>query len=322
MGGKSDNDGEEFAVLVAPLRRELHAHCYRMLGSTHDADDALQDALVRAWRGLGAFEGRSTLRRWMYAVATRCCLDSIAAQRRRALPIDLGPSSSDPVVDDVPRTDVAWLGPYPDNGVELEYEQREAVELAFVAALQHLPGNQRAALLLFEVLGLSAAEIAETMHTSAASVNSALQRARAALAERAPSRSQQQALRTLGDARLRELVTGFTTALERRDADALIALLSADVTWSMPPLPNWYRGIDTVSAFVRAVPLGSCGRWRTREVTANAQPAVALYLRTDEIDDYRAWSLNVLSVQGDAISEVTSFIGVDTMAGFGLPPTL
>ncbi|MCW2528997.1 MAG: Pyridoxamine 5-phosphate oxidase-like FMN-binding protein [Pseudonocardiales bacterium] len=315
-------DGDEFAGLVEPLRRELHAHCYRMLGSTHDADDALQNTLVQAWRGLGGFEGRSTLRRWMYAVATRCCLDLIAARCRRALPIDLGPSSNEPVVDDMTRMDVAWLGPYPDDGLESTYEQREAVELAFVAAVQHLPGNQRAALLLFEVLGFSAAEIAETMQTSTASVNSALQRARAVLAARAPSRSQQQALRTLGDVRLRELVTGFASALERGDADALIALLSADVTWSMPPLPNWYRGINAVSGFVRAVPLGSCGQWRARELTANAQPAIALYLRTDPDDEYRAWSLNVLSMHDDAIGEVTSFIGSENFTRFGLPVTV
>ena len=173
---------EEFADLLEPHRRELHAHCYRMLGCAHDADDALQNTMVQAWRGLDAFEGRSSVRRWLYTVATRCCLDLIAARGRRALPVDLGPAGDEPILDDAPRSDVAWLGPYPDLGPEAGYEQREAVELAFVAALQHLPGNQRAALLLFEVLGFSAAEIAATMRTSAASVNSALQRARATVA--------------------------------------------------------------------------------------------------------------------------------------------
>ncbi len=321
MGEVSVTSDDAFTDLVAPLRRELHVHCYRMLGSVHDADDALQNALVQAWRGFGGFEGRSSLRRWMYTIATRCSLDLIAERRRRALPIDLGPSSQEPVVDDVPRTDVAWLGPYPDGGMESRFEEREAVELAFVAALQHLPGNQRAALLLFEVLGFSAQEIAEMMQTSTPAVNSALQRARAALRERMPSGSQQQALRRLGDTRLRKLVTGFAAALERGDADELIELLSAGVTWSMPPLPHWYQGLEHVGPFVRAVPLGSCGEWRARTLTANAQPMVALYLRAPGDDAYRAWSLNVLTVHDDAIGDVTSFIGVDAFTSFGLPVT-
>jgi len=169
-------DDDAFNRLVEPLRRELHAHCYRMLGSTHDADDALQDALLRAWRGLARFEGRSSLRSWLYTVATRTCLDTVEGRSRRALPVDLGPSSGRAVVGDAPLVDVAWLGPYPDVTLaagpaspDARYEQREAVELAFVAALQHLPGNQRAALLLSEVLGFSAAEIADMMNTSTAS---------------------------------------------------------------------------------------------------------------------------------------------------------
>jgi RNA polymerase sigma-70 factor (ECF subfamily) len=189
-----DGDAAAFTRLVEPLRRELHAHCYRMLASTHDADDALQDALLRAWRGVPRFEGRSSLRSWLYTVVTRTCLDSVQRRGKRALPVDLGPSSDRAVVADAPLADVAWLGPYPDAGMaagpaspEARYEQREAVELAFVAACQHLPGNQRAALLLFEVLGFSAAEIASTMETSTASVNSALQRARRIVAEKVPS---------------------------------------------------------------------------------------------------------------------------------------
>lgn len=154
-------DDAAFARLVTPLRPELHAHCYRMLGSVHDADDAVQEALLRAWRGLARFEGRSSLRTWLYTVATRTCLDLADARGKRALPVDLGPSSERAVLDQRPRTDLAWLGPYPDAGLpdgpaDTRYEQREAVELAFVAACQHLPGNQRAALLLFDVLGFSA----------------------------------------------------------------------------------------------------------------------------------------------------------------------
>ncbi|MDN5929868.1 MAG: sigma-70 family RNA polymerase sigma factor [Pseudonocardia sp.] len=313
-----DGDDAAFTRLVAPLRRELHAHCYRMLGSTHDADDALQDALVRAWRGLARFEGRSSLRSWLYTVATRTCLTAAERRGKRALPMDFGPSSDRPVVDDTPLGEVAWLGPYPDT----QYEQRESVELAFVAAVAHLPGNQRAALLLFDVLGFSAAEIAAVMDTSTASVNSALQRARKTVADRVPDRTQQQTLRELGDEHLRRIVTGFTGALERGDTDALVALLTEDVTWSMPPLPHWYRGIEAVTAFAVAVPLTGCGDWRHVETVANGQPAAASYLRSGDTGPHLAWSIDVLTVRGDRIAEVTSFIGAEHFTAFGLPAEL
>ena len=319
-------DAAAFDRLVEPLRRELHAHCYRMLGSTHDADDALQDALVRAWRGLARFEGRSSVRRWLYTVATNSCLDAVGRRGRRALPVDLGPASEQAVHGDTPLTDVAWLGPYPDvasaGSPAGRYEQREAVELAFVAALQHLPGNQRAALLLFEVLGFSAAEIATMMDTSTASVNSALQRARRLVAERVPPRTQQQTLRELDDARLRAIVDGYTTALEQGDADALVALLTEDVTWSMPPLPAWYRGLAAVTDFAVTVPLGSCGAWRHRSTSANGQPAVAGYLHDEESGAYLPWSIDVLTLRDGRIAEITSFIGAEHFALLGLPASL
>ncbi|NGN69607.1 sigma-70 family RNA polymerase sigma factor [Streptomyces sp. A7024] len=322
-----EGDDAAFTRLVGPLRRELHAHCYRMLGSAHDADDALQEALLRAWRGLGGFAGRSSLRSWLYTVATRTCLDAVAARGRRALPVDLGPASDRAVAVDAPRTDVAWLGPYPDAGLEgpavpeARYEQREAVELAFVAALQHLPGNQRAALVLFEVLGFSAAEIAEMMDTTVTSVNSALARARRVAAERIPDRTQQRVLREAGDARTREVVAGYAAALERGDADALVALLTEDVTWSMPPLPHWYHGVGPVMDFAVQVPLGSCGEWRHRAVSANGQPAVACYLRPyGDTGPYDAWSITVLSLRDGRIAEITSFLGPEHFTAFGLPP--
>ncbi len=324
-----DGDDAAFTRLVQPLRRELHAHCYRMLGSAHDADDALQDALVRAWRALARFEGRSSLRSWLYTVATRTCLDVVEARGRRALPVDLGPSSPRAVLGDVPLTDVAWLGPYPSAGLrdapvhpEARYEQRESVELAFVAALQHLPGNQRAALLLFEVLGFSAAEIAAIMATSVASVNSALQRARAIVAEKVPARTQQQTLRQVGDVRLRAIVTAYSTALERGDADALVALLTEDVTWSMPPLPHWYHGRDAVMDFACELPLARCGAWRHTATAANGQPAVALYLWDDDAGAHLAWTITVLTLHGERIAEITSFLGAEHFPAFGLPASL
>ncbi len=322
-------DDEAFTRLVQPLRRDLHAHCYRMLGSAHDADDALQDVLLRAWRGLARFEGRSSLRTWLYTVATRSCLDIAETRGKRALPVDLGPASDRAVIGDAPLADVAWLGPYPDTGLadgpagpDARYEQREAVELAFIAALQHLPGNQRAALLLFEVLGFTAAEIAAMMDTSTASVNSALQRARAIVANKIPSRSQQQTLRKIADARLREIVAGFSAALERGDTDALVALLTEDVTWSMPPLAHWYHGIEAVSDFAVRVPLTGCGSWRHIPTSANSQAAVGSYLRTDDAGPHLSWSINVLTLRGEQIAEITSFLGPGHFARFGLPASL
>ncbi|MGC5010073.1 sigma-70 family RNA polymerase sigma factor [Streptosporangium sp. DT93] len=322
-------DDAAFTRLVRPLRRELHAHCYRMLGSSHDADDALQDALLRAWRGLARFEGRGSLRSWLYTVATRVCLDVVETRGRRALPIDLGPSSDRAVTPNVPLTDVAWLGPYPDTGLAsgpagpgARYEQREAVELAFVAACQHLPGNQRAALLLFEVLGFSAAEIATMMNTSVTSVNSALARARRIVAEKVPSVTQQRTLRRIDDARVREIVTGYSTALEQGDADALVALLTEDVTWSMPPMPHWYRGLDAVTDFAVRVPLDACGHWRHLPASANGQPAVAGYLWNEEAGAHLAWSVNVMTLREGRIAEIVSFVDPAHFTALGLPLSL
>jgi RNA polymerase sigma-70 factor, ECF subfamily len=323
-------DAAAFTRLVAPLRRELHAHCYRMLGSAHDADDAVQDALLRAWRSLAGFEERSSLRTWLYTVATRTCLDLADARGKRALPMDLGPSSDRAVIHgNGPLTDVAWLGPYPDTGLgqgfagpEARYEQREAVELAFIAALQHLPGNQRAALLLSDVLGFSAAEIAATMKTSATSVNSALARARRTIQQKVPARTQQQTLRTIGNARLQELVTGFATALERGDADALVALLTEDVTWSMPPLPHWYHGLAAVTDFAAQIPLGRCPSWRHLRTSANGQPAVAFYLGAQASSPHRAWSVTILTLRDARIAEITSFLEPSYFTAFGLPAAL
>ncbi|MEN0140158.1 MAG: RNA polymerase subunit sigma-70, partial [Rhodococcus sp. (in: high G+C Gram-positive bacteria)] len=223
----------------------------------------------------------------------------------------------------------AWLGPYADAGLAAgaagpaaRYEQRESVELAFVAALQHLPGNQRAALLLFEVLGFSAAEIAAVMETTTASVNSALQRARAIVANKIPSVTQSRTLREIGDADLRALVAGYSTALERGDADALVALLTEDVTWSMPPMAHWYRGLAAVTDFAVRVPLTGCGSWRHLPVGANGQPAVAFYLWDEDAGTHLRWSITVLTLRGTKIAELTSFIGPEHFEPFGLPESM
>src|SRR3954454_2871257 len=211
LGAAGEGDGTAFAGLVKPFERELHAHCYRMLGSAFDADDALQDAELRAWKALPRFEGRSSLRSWLYTIATNTCLTQIQRRPKRVLPIDYGPSTDPFAGPGQPITETVWLEPYPDTdledglaGPEARYEQRESVELAFIAALQHLPATQRAVLILREVLGFSAKEVAETLETTVAGVNSALQRARASIEERVGDQTQQETLRTLGDEQLEE----------------------------------------------------------------------------------------------------------------------
>src|SRR6059058_5793251 len=244
--------GEDaFRRLVEQHQGELHAHCYRMLGSVHDAEDSLQDALLRASRALGKFEGRSSLRSWLYTIATNTCLNAIAARPKRVLPIDYGPAFDPHTPPGEPVVESVWIEPYPDETLGLEdgfaapearYEQREAVELAFVAALQHLPPNQRAVLILREVLGFSAKEVAEALDTTVASVNSALQRARAAVEERVPEQSQQHTLRSLGDDKLRDIVDRYVDAWERCDVETFASMLAEDATFTMPPLASWYSG--------------------------------------------------------------------------------
>jgi RNA polymerase sigma-70 factor, ECF subfamily len=222
-------DEDAYRRLVEPHRRELHAHAYRMLGSVHDAEDALQDALLRAWRGLPRFDGRSSLRAWLYKIATNTCLDVIARRPKRWLPIDHDPAADPHDGPGRPLVESVWVEPYPDVMLGLEdgyagpaarYEQRESVELAFIAALQHLPATQRAVLILREVLGFSAQEVADSLETTVTAVNSALQRARKSIDERLPDQSQQETLRALGDERLRALVESYMDAMRRGDVEA------------------------------------------------------------------------------------------------------
>ena len=321
-------DQDAFVGLVEPHRAGLHAHCYRMLGSLHDAEDALQDTLLRAWRGLARFEARRPLRPWLYTIATNASLDAIAKRPKRVLPIDHTPSTG---ADDGPGTpllETAWLESYPDEPLgladgsaapEARYEQRESVELAFVAALQHLPARQRAVLILREVLGFSAREVAHSLETTTASVNSALQRARQAVEERLPAQSQQATLRSLGDERLRAVVRSYADAWERRDVDGMVAMLVEDATFSMPPFPNWFRGRDTVIAFIT-----STGTPRLRYVPswANGQAAVGWYMWDARRESYAPTSLEVLTLEGARVKDIAAFVFPELFPRFGLPATL
>ena len=257
-------DEDAFAQLAEPHRGVLHAHCYRMLGSLHDAEDALQETLLRAWRGLASFEGRSSLRSWLYAIATNVCLRAIERRPKRVLPIDYVPAGDPHDGLAEPLVETVWVEPYPDErfgiadglaGPEARYEQRESVELAFIAALQHLPARQRAVLVLRDVLGFSARETAEVLETTPTGIDSALQRAHKAVDERLPERSQQAVLSSLDDQGLRELVDRYVDAWERADVDAVVAMLTADAAMTMPPIPTWYRGHEAISAFLEAVVL-------------------------------------------------------------------
>jgi RNA polymerase sigma-70 factor (ECF subfamily) len=310
-------DQGAFERLVDPYRGELHAHCYRMLGSVHDAEDAVQESLLRAWRGLAGFEGRSSLRSWLYRIATNASLTMIDKRPRRVLPIDYGPAADPHEGPGEPLIESVWVEPYADErfgvedglaGPEARYEQRESVELAFVAALQNLPANQRAVLILREVLGFSAKEAAETLDTTTASVNSALQRARAAVEERLPERSQQETVRALGDDGLREVVEGYVEAWQRADVEAVVDMLTEDAAFSMPPLRTWFSGREGIATFLAGWPLSGQWRWRPLYVRANGQPALAFYSWDPDEGAYMPFALNVLTLRDRQISDITAFI--------------
>ncbi len=317
MAATELTDSASFEALVDPYRAELQAHCYRMLGSVHDAEDAMQDALLRAWRGMPAFEGRSALRTWLYRIATNSCLRLIERRPRRVLPIDYGPPGDPHGELAAPLVESVWVEPYPDAGLgeglaspDARYEQRESVELAFVAALQHLPARQRAVLILRDVLGFSGAETAAALETTTKAVYSALQRAHATIDEHLPERAQQQTLRALGDERVREVVGRFVAAWDAGDVDAVVSMLAEDAILAMPPRPSWFRGLADARAFLARGPLAQDKRHVSRPTRANGQAAVASDYAMP--DGTRIEVLQVLTLDGDGrIAEITAFIGTE-----------
>jgi RNA polymerase sigma-70 factor (ECF subfamily) len=309
-------DEEAFQQLVAPHRDALQAHCYRMLGSLHDAEDALQETLLRSWRAIANLDRSRPLRPWLYRIATNVCIDALIRRPERVLSLDAptGPEAG----PGEPLAESLWLEPYPIPP-EAGVEERESVELAFVAALQHLNPAQRAVLIMREVLGFSAREVSEQLDTTTAAVNSSLQRARSTLAEALPDRTQQATRRALGDARMRELVERYVTAWERRDVEALVAILAEDVTFAMPPYPHWWRGRDDVIGHVVRTGLPDL---RKRRTEANGQPAVAWYVRGTPGGPYLGRSMEVLAFDGERVSAIVAFASQRLFAAFGLPPEL
>ena len=310
-------DEGAYAQLLETYRGELHAHCYRMLGSVHDAEDALQEASLRAWRALDRFEERSSLRSWLYTIATNTCLNQIARRPKRVLPLDYGPSTDPHDGLGLPVAETVWIEPYPDETMGVEdgyaspdarFERRESLELAFVASLQLLPATQRAVLILREVLGYSAKEVAATLDTTVASVNSALQRARKTIDDKLPERSQQETLRALGDDKLTEIVDAYMDALQRGDVPRVVSMLAEDAAWSMPPLPTWFGGREAITEFLEFGPLSGAWRWKHRPARVNGQVASAAYTWDEDEGAYLPFALDVITFEGDKIKEVTAFI--------------
>jgi RNA polymerase sigma-70 factor (ECF subfamily) len=319
-------DEAAFRDLVDPYRAGLHAHCYQMLASIEDAEDALQDALLRAWKGLGQFEGRSSLRTWLYTIATRSALDLAGRRPVRMLPIE-GGWEMETADWGQSLTETPWIEPYPADQLgfasgfaspESRVELRESVELAFIAAVQHLAPRQRATLLLREVFGFSAQETAQMLGTTAVAVNSALERARSTVALRCPDPSQQVNLRSLGDARIQELVTRYMDTLERADLEGLLGLLVEDASWAMPPTPEFFRGHATITEFMQDDGPFTV-RWRHVRASANGQVAVGCYLWDKAAGRYAAEVIDVLTLRGPQISAVTAFGSAAIFPSFGLP---
>jgi RNA polymerase sigma-70 factor (TIGR02960 family) len=319
-------DEDAFRELTDPHRRELQVHIYRIVGSAHDAEDLLQETLLAAWRGLEQFEGRAPVRAWLYRIATNRSLDALRASRRRP---------EDQRMTQMPEptrwSEPVWLQPYPDlliDGIPDEapgpvarYETKEAIALAFIVGLQHLPPQQRAVLVLRDVLGYRAREVAEMLETSEASVNSLLRRARAAFESRLPATGRERA--PLPDSKLeREIVGRFAETVESGDIDGMVALLTDDAWLTMPPLPHAYQGRNAISAFLRGAEERRGAPMRLVPTRANTQPAFGCYLSVPETYVARAFSLLVLTLEGDQISAITWFADGSVFPQFGLPRML
>lgn len=312
-------DRSAFDALVTPHRRELHVHCYRMLGLADEADDAVQETMLRAWRSITTFDGAGPIRPWLYRIATNRCL-TLSAKRRR-LPTSFPPG-------DAPDVETAWVGPYPDTLLASDSDstdpearaiEREHIELAFIVALQELSPTQRAVVLLRDVLRFSARETADLLDTTVAAANSTLQRSRRILRDRLPERTQQASLRQLGDNRLSILVGRYVRAWERHDVDGIVALLVTDARFAMPPMPVWYDGHASIRNALLGQPFQQ--DWRLLPTSANGQPAIGYYRWDNTRAAYTPAGLDVLTLRGGSIAEITAF-QTDDLTPYGLPQVL
>jgi RNA polymerase sigma-70 factor (ECF subfamily) len=314
---------EEFTSLTGPFRGELLAHCYRMLGSADEAEDLVQETYLRAWRSFNGFEGRSSVRTWLYRIATNACLTALDRRSRRPLPSGLGGPREDTQEQVAPATDVPWLQPFPDVlfGTKpadpyVVTASRAGMRLAMVAALQYLSAKQRAVLILRDVLDWPAAEAAELLGTSTTAVNSALRRARSQLARVLPAQDQ---LAEPASPQRRELVSRYAAAFENADVRGLVAILREDVTLEMPPMLAWFKGREAVTRFLGSRVFGVAGKFRMVPTTANGQPALAVY-EQDSDDGYHAHGVQVLTVTESGIARIVVFLDPGLFPKFGLPP--
>jgi len=331
-------DPQKFGELTEPYRRELHIHSYRILGSLQEAEDMVQETLLKAWKRIETYKGHASFRSWLYKIATNACLDFLDSKRsRRLLPTQYLPAS-DPHAQIAPPTpELTWLEPFPDEWLEdksaldpeARYTESESVSLAFLTALQTLPPRQRAVLILRDVLDFSASETAEILELTVSSVNSALHRARMTLSNRYHGHEPQSSTSPPTDERTQWLLDHFVQAWESADVDGLVALLKEDAAFAMPPSPSWYQGPAAIGIFVAATVFGdggmfngkAAGRWRLIRTNANAVPAFAIYQRT-ETNGYQAFGIIALDISEEKLVQIISFIDPSLPTRFGLPATL
>jgi RNA polymerase sigma-70 factor (ECF subfamily) len=333
-----NGDHQKFSELTEPYRRELQVHCYRILGSLHEAEDMVQETLLKGWKRLDIYEGRASFRAWLYKIATNCCLDFLDQKKsRRLLPFEKS-SPSDPKGPILPPTpEISWLEPFPDEWLgdktafnpEARYSNTESISLAFLTALQTLPPRQRAVLILRDVLDFSANETSEVLELTTSSVNSALHRARTTLSQRYPRAEREDLNMSSMDEKTQRLLDRFVQAWESADVNGLVALLKADAALAMPPSPSWYQGQSAIGMFVAATvfvdngifPGAALHRWRLIPTKANGAPAFAIYQR-DENNEYQPFGLIALILDEDKLSQIISFIDPTLPPLFGLPAKL
>lgn len=316
---------DDFLAQFDPFRRELLAHCYRMTGSIHDAEDLLQETYIRAWRGYGKYEGRSSLRTWLYRIATNTCLTALDGRSKRPLPTGLGAPSSSVGPELVQNNEVPWLEPIADSDLADSSDPasivvaRESVRLALIASLQHLSPRQRAVLVMREVLQWKASEVAEVLATTTTAVNSLLQRARERLDEIAPDLDD---VEPIESAQLQKLLTNYVECFETYDIDRLVTLFTSDAVWEMPPFVGWYQGAETIGSLIRNnCPANGAGDMRMVPTSANGQPAYGLYMLGED-GVHRAFQLHVLDVDARGVGHVACFFDLSLFDRFGLPDRL